>query len=246
MPRYPFGTILLALSFVFLFFDMAKSFLERFQLTKAVALVIILLWWGASYLELPLQWVRWNVTINVGAFLVPLFLGLFFLIRSERTSLRLWVAIGAVIISGIMGQQLVGMEQEHFFWDGRILFVFLGALAALLITTDAKNALIALLLGHPIIEASTSLLAGPRSYFDSTGYLLGSAVAFDHVILAALFLWPLTVLMERFVTYEESEANAWLPLYLSSDSEKEKQLMNEMDGQANEETLVEQEEYKSK
>ncbi|KAB2954588.1 hypothetical protein F9B85_02620 [Heliorestis acidaminivorans] len=251
MPRYPFGTIVMLLSMIFVVFDMAKSLLDRYKITKPIALAVILLWWATSFWEVPIQWAPWNITINIGAFLMPLLLGLFLLMKSSSTSLRLWLALAVVIVSGLIGQLVLGFDQEHFFWDGRILFVFVGALSALLITGEARTALIAILLGHPVVEGVVAFLAGQGRFGDISGYVLGTPIAFDHVILALLFLWPLSLLMERFTSYDEVEEKAWLPLYFTEESSQEKAItemneLNEMDDQDNEATLVEQEEYKAK
>ncbi|MZP28861.1 hypothetical protein GTO91_03945 [Heliobacterium undosum] len=198
MPRYPIGAMLILLSMILLFFGMGDGIVRRLRFSGKTLLLALLLWWLALFVDLPLGWdLPWE-GINVGGIAIPLIFGFALIGKTTLQARRLWLAIATVALSGLIGMQVLGVESDHFLWDGHWLFTLLGAVGAATVAVEVRGALAAVLLGSVLAET-----VGPfinehwgMTPIEKAG-ILGSGIVYDRIVLSAFFIFLLTSLSER-------------------------------------------------
>lgn len=211
MPRYPLGAMVLLLTMIFLLFGMAQGMTGRLKLTSKTVLAATGIWWAASLFEIPVQWGKMILSINPGGTLIPLTFGLLMTMKTSIADRRIWLGAAAFAVSGFLGQQALGLEPDHYLFDGHWLFAFFGTVSAVVLAVESRGALAAVLLGSALVEG-----LGPV-YGNYAGQMvsqlpvsLGTGLAFDRVVVSALLVFPLSFIFEH-VTTAKAGTVRWLP-----------------------------------
>ncbi|MBM7865516.1 hypothetical protein GTO89_01820 [Heliobacterium gestii] len=198
MPRYPIGAMLLLLSMIAFGFGMGGGIARSLRLTSKTIFLALLLWWLALFIDLPLGGDLPWVGVNAGGALLPLVYGFALSGKTTLEPRRFWLALATVALSGLIGMQVLGMEADHFLWDGHWLFTLLGAVGAAAVAAESRGALAAILLGSVLVETIAPFVNAYGSLTSlEKGGLLGSGIVFDRIVLSAFFVLVLTTLSER-------------------------------------------------
>ncbi|MDD2421657.1 MAG: hypothetical protein PHC60_03340 [Heliobacteriaceae bacterium] len=197
MPRYPLGSVILLVTLIFLLFGMVRGLPAGLRLRPRTVFWALAAWWLLSYLEIPVRWAETTLIINPAGTVVPLVFGLW--LGAGPLTANRWVglAVGMFAVVGILGQQTLGLEPDHYFWDGHWWFTLLGAVGAVALTGELRGAMAAVLLGSALVEGLGPFLGFPGPL------ALGKGLAFDRVVVAALlvfilgYLWDVVRMSER-------------------------------------------------
>ncbi|MBC9783185.1 hypothetical protein H1S01_01515 [Heliobacterium chlorum] len=220
MPRYPIGAIILLVSMIFILFGMGRGLAQRLRTPSRRLLFFLLAWWAASFIDVPIPVIKPSMSMNLGGIVAPLCLGLLLTGKTKLADIRLWMAVLSVMVSGLLGQEVLGFEQDHFLWDGHWIFTFLGALAAATVAVEMRGALAAVLLGGALAET-----IGPfvNLYWHlAPGRIteLGAGIVFDRIVVSSLLVFPLSFIIEHLSAAKAVRVNL-IPKPIDRKSTKE-------------------------
>lgn len=192
MEQFPIGIIVLIVFSVLIYLGLAQRALDRMKLSDRGALVVIGAIILGSFVNIPLPFLPFRTSVNVGGALVPVGLAIYLLIRAGTT--REWTRslVGAVItavVVYIVGSLInAGTTMEpagrYALIDAIYLYPLVGGIVAYLLGRSRRAAFIAATLGVLLVDVFHYfwLLSqnAPANYTVS----IGGAGAFDTIVLA--------------------------------------------------------------
>ncbi|BAF59797.1 MAG: DUF1614 domain-containing protein [Pelotomaculum sp.] len=194
MERFPIGIIAMIIVSVLIYLGLAQRALDRMRLSDRGALVVIAAIILGSYINIPLPFLPFNTSINVGGALVPVALVVYLLAQAGTG--REWVraltgavataaivyAIGSLINTG----PTIEPAGRYAVLDAIYLYPLAGGVVAYLFGRSRRSAFIAATLGVLLVDifhyAWLLYRGAPASYTVS----IGGAGAFDTIVLAGI------------------------------------------------------------
>lgn len=194
MERFPIGIIILIVVSVLIYLGLAHRALDRMRLSDKGALVVIGGIILGSFVNIPLPFLPFRTSINVGGALVPVGLAIYLLVRAGTSKEWMRALVGAVVtavVVYVIGSLInAGTTMEpagrYAVLDAIYLYPLAGGIVAYLLGRSRRAAFIAATLGVLLVDVFHYfwLLSqgAPASYAVS----IGGAGAFDTIVLAGI------------------------------------------------------------
>ncbi len=194
MERFPIGIIVLVIASVLIYLGLAQRALDRMRLSDRGALVVIAGIVLGSFINIPLPFLPFTTSVNVGGALVPIGLAIYLLVRAgtarEWTRALVGAVITAIVVYVVGSLINTGTTMEpagrYAFIDAIYLYPLVGGIVAYLIGRSRRAAFIAATLGVLLVDAFSYVwLLGqgaPQNYVVA----IGGAGAFDTIVLAGI------------------------------------------------------------
>lgn len=193
MDQNNIGIIVLIVASVLIYLGLAQRALDRMRLSDRAALLIIGAIIIGSYVNIPLPFLPFNTSINVGGALVPLGLAIYLLVRAG--SGKEWgralvgtaaTAVAVYIVGSLINAGTVEPAGRFAFIDAIYLYPLVGGIVAYLLGRSRRGAFIAATLGVLLVDVFHYIWlinqGAPGSYVVS----VGGAGAFDTIVLAGI------------------------------------------------------------
>lgn len=179
------GLILLTVVAVFLFFGGTERFFARLGLpSKAAFLIVLALVLGSIIPQIGFK----NLfSINMGGFLIPLAVMTVFFIRCNGSEERMKALISVFSVAAvcIAVRMLIPARSAGLTVTISVVTGFVGAAVACIVSPSRVSALAGVLGGVVLGDVVTSLMY--RFFIDGSMVELGTAGAFDSVIIGVIF-----------------------------------------------------------
>jgi uncharacterized membrane protein len=192
LEGFPIGIIILIVVSVLIYLGLAQRALDRMRLSDRGALVVIGAIILGSFVDIPLPFLPFRTSINVGGALVPVGLAIYLLTRAGTT--REWIRslVGAVItavvvyIIGSLVNAGTTMEPagRYAVLDAIYLYPLVGGIVAYLLGRSRRAAFIAATLGVLLVDVFHYIWLLNQSAPASYAVSIGGAGAFDTIVLA--------------------------------------------------------------
>lgn len=194
MERFPIGVIILIVVSVLIYLGLAHRALDRMRLSDRGALVVIGAIILGSFVNIPLPFLPFRTSINVGGALVPVGLAIYLLVRAGTTREWTRALVGAVItavvvyIIGTLINAGTTMEPagRYAVLDAIYLYPLAGGIVGYLLGRSRRGAFIAATIGVLLVDVFHYIWLlnqrAPASYAVS----IGGAGAFDTIVLAGI------------------------------------------------------------
>lgn len=194
MERYPIGIIILVIASVIIYLGLAHRALDRMRLSDRGALVVIAAIIVGSFINIPLPFLPFNTSVNIGGALVPVGLAIYLLTRAGSDKEWIRALVGtvatAVIVYGIGSLVNRGSTMEpagrYAVLDAIYLYPLVGGIVAYIFGRSRRSAFIAATLGVLLVDIFHYVWlltqGAPGSYTVS----IGGAGAFDAIVLAGI------------------------------------------------------------
>ena len=194
MDQFPIGIIVLIIASVFIYLGLAHRALDRMRLSDRGAIVIIGAIIVGSFINIPLPFLPFTTSVNVGGALVPVGLAIYLLLKAGSNKEWNRALIGTVataVIVYVIGSLIntgttVEPAGRYAILDDIYLYPLVGGIIAYIFGRSRRSAFIAATLGVLLVDIFhyTWLLAksAPAGYVVS----IGGAGAFDTIVLAGI------------------------------------------------------------
>jgi len=193
MTQLPIGIIVLIVVSILIYFGLAQRVLDRMRLSDRAALGIIVLLAVGSFIDIPLSTGRYDVSVNVGGALVPLFVAGYLLSRAGTSkewgrALISALITGAVIfgVGSLMSRGDVEPGGRFFgYLDALWVYPIIGGLVAYIAGRSRRSAFIAATVGLVLVD----LAYWVQLYYTGAPagtVAIGGAGAFDGIVLAGI------------------------------------------------------------
>jgi len=194
LERYPIGIIILVIASVIIYLGLAHRALDRMRLSDRGALVVIAAIIVGSFINIPLPFLPFNTSVNIGGALVPVGLAIYLLTRAGSDKEWIRALVGtvatAVIVYGIGSLVNRGSTMEpagrYAVLDAIYLYPLVGGIVAYIFGRSRRSAFIAATLGVLLVDIFHYVWlltqGAPGSYTVS----IGGAGAFDAIVLAGI------------------------------------------------------------
>ena len=192
MEGFPIGIIILIVVSVLIYLGLAQRALDRMRLSDRGALVVIGAIILGSFVNIPLPFLPFRTSLNVGGALVPVGLAIYLLVRAgtpkEWTRALVGAVITAVVVYIIGSLINTGSTMEpagrYAILDAIYLYPLAGGVVAYLLGRSRRAAFIAATLGVLLVDVFHYFWLmnqnAPANYTVS----IGGAGAFDTIVLA--------------------------------------------------------------
>ncbi|OPY58926.1 MAG: hypothetical protein A4E55_00532 [Pelotomaculum sp. PtaU1.Bin035] len=194
MERFPVGIIFLLLASVIIYLGLAQRALDRMRLSDRGALVIIAAIIIGSFINIPVPFVPFNTSINVGGALVPVGLAIYLL--SKAGTEKEWgrAIIGAVataVIVYVIGSLVnsgatVEPAGRYAVLDAIYLYPLVGGIVAYIFGRSRRAAFISATLGVLLVDIYHYFWLLRNGAPGSYTVAIGGGGAFDTIILAGI------------------------------------------------------------
>ncbi len=194
LEQFPISIIILIVVSILIYLGLAHRVLDRMRLSDRGALVIIGAIIVGSFINVPLPFLPFNTSVNVGGALVPLGLAIYLLVRAGSSKERTRASVGAVataVVVYIVGSLInAGSTAEpagrFAVLDAIYLYPLVGGIVAYIFGRSRRGAFVAATLGVLLVDIfhyGWLLNQGaPAGYAVS----VGGAGAFDAIVLAGI------------------------------------------------------------
>jgi len=194
MEQFPIGIIVLIVVTVLIYLGLAQRALDRMRLSDRGALIVIGAIILGSFVNIPVPFLPYQTSINLGGAIVPVVLAVYLLVkagtRKEWTRALLGALLTAVIVYIIGSLINTGTRVEpagrYAVIDAIYLYPLAGGIVAYLLGRSRRAAFIAATLGVLLVDIFHYIwLLGqnaPANYTVS----IGGAGAFDTIVLAGI------------------------------------------------------------
>lgn len=195
MDQNAIGIIVLIAISILIYLGLAHRVLDRMRLSDRGALLVIGLIILGGFINVPLPFLPFNTSLNVGGALIPVGLAIYLLVRAGTRKEWVRALVGTVATAAIV--YVVGslinsgstMEPAGR-WaiiDAIYLYPLVGGIVAYLFGRSRRGAFISATLGVLLVDvfqfAWLINQGAPASYT----MMIGGAGAFDAIVLAGIF-----------------------------------------------------------
>ncbi|NLJ76620.1 MAG: DUF1614 domain-containing protein [Peptococcaceae bacterium] len=195
MDQNAIGIIVLIAISILIYLGLAHRVLDRMRLSDRGALLVIGLIILGGFINIPLPFLPFNTSLNVGGALIPVGLAIYLLVRAGTRKEWVRALVGTVATAAIV--YVVGslinsgstMEPAGR-WaiiDAIYLYPLVGGIVAYLFGRSRRGAFISATLGVLLVDvfqfAWLINQGAPASYT----MMIGGAGAFDAIVLAGIF-----------------------------------------------------------
>jgi uncharacterized membrane protein len=194
MHGFPLGSTLLIVVSLLIFFGLAQRALDRMRLTDRQALLVIAAIILGGFVNIPLSFLPFSTSINVGGAIVPIFLAVYLLSKAGTKKEWARALLGAVITSGVV--YLIGsvintgstMEPAGRFAlvDAIYLYPLIGGLVAYIFGRSRRAAFISATLGILLVDIYHYFWLIKNKAPAHYAVMIGGGGAFDAIILAGI------------------------------------------------------------
>lgn len=194
MDQNNIGIIILIVASVVIYLGLAQRALDRMRLSDRGALLVIGAIIVGSFINIPLPFLPFNTSLNVGGALVPVGLAIYLLVRAGSGKEWIRALVGAVVtavVVYVIGSLVntgttVEPAGRYAVLDPIYLYPLVGGIVAYLIGRSRRGAFIAATLGVLLVDVFHYVWllnqGAPGSYTVS----IGGAGAFDTIVLAGI------------------------------------------------------------
>jgi len=194
LDRFPIGIIVLVIASVIIYLGLAHRVLDRMRLSDRGALVVIGAIIVGGFINIPLPFIPFNTSVNVGGALVPAGLAIYLLIKagSDREWIRALVgtvataiivyAIGSLINTGAT----VEPAGRYAVLDAIYLYPLVGGVVAYIFGRSRRSAFIAATLGVLLVDIFHYIWLLNQGAPGNYTVAIGGAGAFDTIVLAGI------------------------------------------------------------
>ncbi|MDD4169691.1 MAG: DUF1614 domain-containing protein [Desulfotomaculaceae bacterium] len=194
MERFPIGITLLLLASVAIYLGLAQRALDRMRLSDRGALVVIAAIILGSFINIPLSFVPFNTSVNVGGALVPIGLAIYLLAKAgtqKEWGRALVGAVATAIIVYVIGSLVnsgatVEPAGRYAILDAIYLYPVFGGIVAYIIGRSRRAAFISATLGVLLVDIFHYFWllrnGAPGNYVVA----VGGGGAFDTIVLAGI------------------------------------------------------------
>lgn len=202
------GYIILLVLILLVMFGAGQRVLDRMRMSDTWALVVMIA--IAIGLAIPTIRIGNNFEFNIGGFLIPFGVCIYLLVCVGKSWDLLRAIVGTLVTAGlILGlEYLLPASPEGFLLDYMFIYGIVAGLVAYLLGRSRRNALICSVFGITlarVIQFVINICTGVKSSVLS----LGSAGAFDSMVIAVLFAVALCELLgeglERLKKHNKTE-----------------------------------------
>lgn len=194
MERFPIGIIILIVVSVLIYLGLAHRALDRMRLSDRGALVVIGGIILGSFVNIPLPFLPFRTSINVGGALVPVGLAVYLLVRAGTAREWIRALVGAVItaiVVYVIGSLInAGSTMEpagrYAVLDAIYLYPLAGGIVAYLLGRSRRAAFIAATLGVLLVDVFHYFWLLSQSAPANYAVSIGGAGAFDAIVLAGI------------------------------------------------------------
>lgn len=192
MEGFPIGIIVLIVFSVLIYLGLAQRALDRMRLSDKGALVVIGAIILGSFIDIPLPFLPFTTSVNVGGALVPVGLAIYLLVKAGTTrewSRSLVGALITAVVVYIIGSLInagttIEPAGRYAIIDAIYLYPLAGGIVAYLLGRSRRAAFIAATIGVLLVDVFHYIWLlnqnAPASYVVS----IGGAGAFDTIVLA--------------------------------------------------------------
>jgi uncharacterized membrane protein len=193
MHSFPIGSIALIIVSLLIFFGLAERALDRLRLTDRQALLAIAAIILGSFINIPLPFLPYKTSLNVGGAIIPMMLAVYLLAKAGTSKEWGRALFGAVITAGavyLIGSMLNSGSAEpagrFALMDAIYLYPLAGGLIAYLIGRSRRAAFVAATLGILLVDVYHYVWLiknnAPANYM----VMIGGGGVFDAIILAGV------------------------------------------------------------
>jgi len=192
LERFPIGIIILIVVSVLIYLGLAQRALDRMRLSDRGALVVIGAIIVGSFVNIPLPFLPFRTSINVGGALVPVALAIYLLVRAgtaREWSRALAGAVITAVVVYIIGSLInAGTTLEpagrYAIIDAIYLYPLAGGIVAYLLGRSRRAAFIAATLGVLLVDVFHYIWLLYQNAPANYAVAIGGAGAFDTIVLA--------------------------------------------------------------
>jgi len=192
LEGFPIGIIILIAVSVLIYLGLAQRALDRMRLSDRGALVVIGAIILGSFINIPLPFLPFRTSINVGGALVPVGLAIYLLVRAGTS--REWTRslVGAVItavVVYIIGSLInagttIEPAGRYAIIDAIYLYPLAGGIVAYLLGRSRRAAFIAATIGVLLVDVFHYIWLLSQNAPANYAVSIGGAGAFDTIVLA--------------------------------------------------------------
>jgi len=194
LERFPIGIILLLLASVVIYLGLAQRALDRMRLSDRGALVIIAAIIIGSFINIPIPFIPFNTSVNVGGALVPVGLAIYLLSMAGTekewgralagtvaTAVTVYV-IGSLLNSGAT----VEPAGRYAVLDAIYLYPLVGGVVAYILGRSRRAAFISATLGVLLVDIFHYIWLLRNGAPGNYTVAIGGGGAFDTIVLAGI------------------------------------------------------------
>jgi len=193
LERFPIGIIVLIIVSVIIYLGLAHRALDRMRLSDRGALIVIGAIILGSFVSIPLPFLPFTTSINIGGALVPVVLAVYLLVKAGSNKEWIRALLGAVatagvvyIIGSVVNRGVMEPAGRYAVIDAVYLYPLVGGVVAYIIGRSRRAAFIAATLGVLMVDIFHYIWLlnqrAPANYAVS----IGGAGAFDTIVLAGI------------------------------------------------------------
>jgi uncharacterized membrane protein len=194
VEQFPIGIIVLIVVTVLIYLGLAQRALDRMRLSDRGALLVIGAIILGSFVNIPIPFLPYQTSINLGGAIVPVVLAIYLLVKAGTTrewSRALLGALLTAVVVYIIGSLInTGTRVEpagrYAIIDAIYLYPLAGGIVAYLLGRSRRAAFIAATLGVLLVDVFHYIWllgqSAPANYVVS----IGGAGAFDTIVLAGI------------------------------------------------------------
>jgi uncharacterized membrane protein len=195
LERFPVGIIILIIVSILIYLGLAQRALDRMRLSDRGALVVIAAIILGSFINIPLPFLPFTTSVNVGGALVPVGLAVYLLKRAGTA--REWArALGGAVLTAVVVYVVGSLINtgttiepagRYAFIDAIYLYPLVGGIVAYLIGRSRRAAFIAATLGVLLVDVFHYFWLLNQGAPQNYAVAVGGAGAFDTIVLAGIF-----------------------------------------------------------
>lgn len=194
MDQNYIGVIILIIASVVIYLGLAQRALDRMRLSDRGALLVIGAIIVGSFINIPLPFLPFNTSLNVGGALVPIGLAIYLLARagSRKEWIRSLVGtVATAVIVYVIGSLVnAGTTMEpagrYAFLDAIYLYPLVGGIVAYLFGRSRRSAFISATLGVLLVDIYHYFWLIYQGAPGNYTVTIGGAGAFDTIVLAGI------------------------------------------------------------
>ncbi len=194
MEQNSIGIIILIVVSILIYLGLAQRALDRMRLSDRGALLVIGLIILGGFINIPLPFLPFNTSLNVGGALVPVGLAIYLLVRAGTGKEWIRALVGTVataVIVYVVGSLInSGSTMEPAGrWaviDAIYLYPLVGGIVAYLFGRSRRGAFISATLGVLLVDIFQYVWLINQGAPASYTMMIGGAGAFDAIVLAGI------------------------------------------------------------
>jgi uncharacterized membrane protein len=189
LSSWPFGTIILVVLSILVYFGLAHRLLDRMRLSDKEALAILGALIVGSFIDIPLSRGNIQVSLNVGGALVPVGLAVYLLFRAGTTKEWGRALVATVATAGLiyfLGSFVMQGDPRDgmMLLDPLYVYPLVGGVVAYLIGRSRRAAFVAATLGVLSLDLIQLIWLSVTGIPGTVN--IGGAGAFDSIVIAGL------------------------------------------------------------